>query len=100
MIRNTQASVLESFLTTELDPAYITALLDAFAGALKTEKPFDVYAVARAAQWVAENTDALTEVNREGWNREATWNWAHMSAARFLSDLFLEEKRLGSCAGG
>jgi hypothetical protein len=81
-------------LTTDLDPAYITALLDAFADALKTEKPFDVYAVARAAQWVAENTDALTEVDREGWNREATWNWAHMSAARYLSDLFLEEKRL------
>jgi hypothetical protein len=90
-----QASgVLGSFLTTELDPAYITALLDAFASALKTEKLFDVYAVARAAQWVAENTDALTEVDREGWNREATWNWAHMSAARFLSDLFLEEKCL------
>jgi hypothetical protein len=88
------SDVLESFLTTELDPAYITALLDAFAGALKTEKPFDVYAVARAAQWVAENTDALTEFDREGWNREATWNWAHMSAARFLSDLFLEENRL------
>lgn len=88
------SGVLESFLTTDLDPAYITALLDAFAGALKTEKPFDVYAVARAAQWVAENTDALTEVDREGWNREAIWNWAHMSAARFLSDLFLEEKRL------
>ena len=88
------SEVLESFLTTELDPAYITALLDAFAGTLKTEKPFDVYAVARAAQWVAESTDALTEFDCEGWNREATWNWAHMSAARFLSDLFLEEKRL------
>jgi len=85
---------LESFLTTELDPTYVTGLLDAFAGALKTEQPFDVYAVARAAQWVAENTDALTEVDRGGWNRVATWNWAHMSAARFLSDLFLEEKRL------
>jgi hypothetical protein len=88
------SEVLDSFLTTELDPVYITALLDAFAGGLKTEKPFDVYAVARAAQWVAENTDALMEVKAEGWNREATWNWAHMSAARFLSDLFLEEKRL------
>jgi hypothetical protein len=88
------SDALDSFLTTDLDPAYITALLDAFAGALKTDKPFDVYAVARAAQWVAENTDALTEVDREGWNREATWNWAHMSAARFLSDLFLQEQRL------
>jgi hypothetical protein len=88
------SEVLDSFLTTELDPAYATALLDAFAGALKSDKSFDVYAVARAAQWVAENTDALMEGDREGWNREATWNWAHMSAARFLTDLFLEEKRL------
>lgn len=88
------SEVLDSFLTPELDPAYITALLDAFAGTLKTDKLFDVYAVARAAQWVAENTDALTEEEREGWSREATWNWAHMSAARFLTDLFLEEKRL------
>ena len=88
------SEVLESFLTTDLDPAYITAFLDAFAGALKTEKAFNVYAVARAAQWVAENTDALMDVEGEGWNREATWNWAHMSAARFLTDLFLEEKRL------
>jgi hypothetical protein len=88
------SEVLDSFLTTELDPVYITALLDAFAGALKTEKSFDVYAVARAVQWVAENTDALMEDKQEGWNREATWNWAHMSAARFLTDLFLQEGRL------
>jgi hypothetical protein len=88
------SEVIDSFLTTELDPAYITALLDAFASALKTDRTFDVYAIARAAQWVAENTDALTEVDRDGWNREATWNWAHMSAARFLTDLFLQEQRL------
>lgn len=88
------SEVLDSFLTTELDPAYITALLNAFSGALKTDRPFDVYAVARAAQWVAENTDALKEVEQNSWNRESTWNWAHMSAARFLTDLFLEDKRL------
>jgi hypothetical protein len=88
------SEVLDSFLTSELDPAYITAILDAFAGTFKTGKLFDVYAVARAAQWVAEHTDALTEVERDDWNREATWNWAHMSAARFMTDLFLQEQRL------
>lgn len=88
------SEVLDSFLTTKLDPAYMTAMLDAFAGTLKMDKPFDVYSVARSAQWVAEHTDALTEVEREGWSREATWNWAHMSAARFMTDLFLQEERL------
>jgi hypothetical protein len=88
------SDVLVSSSKTELDPTYITALLDAFACVLKTEKLFDVYAVARAAQWMAENTDALSEVDREGWNRQVTWNWARMSAARFLSDPFREEKRL------
>jgi hypothetical protein len=88
------SDALNSFLTTELDPAYITSLLDAFSTTLKTEKTFDIYAVARAAQWVAENTDALAESESDGWNREATWNWAHMSAARFLGDLFTEERRL------
>jgi hypothetical protein len=88
------SELLESFLTTELDPAYITAILDSFTAALKTDKDFDVYPVARAVQWVAEHTDALTESNGDGWAREATWNWAHMSAARFMTDLFLQEKRL------
>jgi hypothetical protein len=88
------SELLERFLTTELDPAYMTAMLDSFAAALKTDKDLDVYAAARAAQWVAEHTDALAEANEDGWNREATWNWAHMSAARFMTDLFLQEKRL------
>jgi hypothetical protein len=88
------SEVLEDFLTTDLDPVYMTSVLDAFSGALKSEKSFDVYAVARAAQWVAENTDALLEVQGDGHSREATWNWAHMSAARFMTDLLLQEKRL------
>jgi hypothetical protein len=88
------SEVLDNFLTTELDPAYITALLDSFAGALKSEKSFDVYAVARAAQWVAESTDALIETDGNALTPQATWNWAHMSAARFMTGLFLQEKRL------
>ena len=88
------SEVLENFLTTDLDPVYMASVLDAFSGALKSEKSFDVYSVARAAQWVAENTDALLEVQGDGHSREATWNWAHMSAARFMTDLLLQEKRL------
>jgi hypothetical protein len=91
---------LEGFLTTDLDPGYITAIFDAFTGLLKTEKVFDVVAVARAAQWVAENTDALMEVSEEGWAREATWNWAQMSSARYLTDLMLQEKRLDLAKAG
>lgn len=85
---------LESFLTTDLNPAYITAILDAFSGMLKSEQTFDIYAVARAAQWVAENTDALTDFDTDRSLHEATWNWAQMSAARYMTDLLLQEKRL------
>lgn len=85
---------LELFLTTELNPAYITAILDAFSGMLKSEEAFDIYTVARAAQWAAENTDALTEFDAEERLHEATWNWAQMSAARYMTDLLLQEKRL------
>ena len=85
---------IEAFCTTELDPGYITALLDAFASVVKTDKPFDVYAIARAALWVAENTDALAEAPEDGLSREATWNWAQMSAARYLTDLLLQDGRL------
>ncbi len=88
------SEVLEHFMTIELDPAYISAMLDAFSASLKTDKQFDVYAVARAAQWVAEHTDALAEPKGDGWNREATWNWAHMSSARFMAELMLQEQRL------
>lgn len=91
---------LNGFLTTDLDPGYITAILDAFTGLLKTEKVFNVVAVARATQWVAESTDALTEVSEEGWTREATWNWAQMSAARYLTDLMLQERRLDIAKAG
>lgn len=94
------SDVLENFLTTDLDAVYMTSMLDAFSGVLKSENSFDVYAVARAAQWVAENTDALLEVQGDGHSREATWNWAHMSAARFMTDLLLQEKRLDISRSG
>jgi hypothetical protein len=85
---------LNEFLTTDLDPGYITAILEAFAALAKTDRAFDVYAVARAAQWVAEDTDPLAEAIEGAGTREATWNWAQMSAARYLTDLMLQEARL------
>lgn len=94
------SEVLEQFMIVELDPAYMTAMLDSFSSALKADKQFDVYAVARAAQWVAEHTDALTETTGDGWNREANWNWAHMSAARFMTELLLQEKKLDIARAG
>src|SRR6266566_7034345 len=34
-----------------IHPTYLTSLLDAFSAALKSAKPFDLYAVARAVEW-------------------------------------------------
>jgi len=85
---------INQFLTTDLDPTYITSVLNAFSGLLKDKREFDVYAAAKAARWVAEVTDALAVT--EGGDRwdQATWNWAHMSAARFMTDLMLQTERL------
>lgn len=85
---------IDRFLTTDLDPTYITSVLDAFSALLRDKREFDVYAVAKAARWVAEGTDALAaSEGGDNWDR-ATWNWAHMSAARFMTDLMLQTERL------
>jgi hypothetical protein len=86
--------MIDQFLTTDLDPTYITSVLDAFSALLKDNREFDVYAVAKAARWVAERTDALAvPEGGDNWD-QATWNWAHMSAARFMTDLMLQTERL------
>jgi hypothetical protein len=86
--------MIDQFLTMDLDPTYITSLLDAFSALLKDEREFDVYAAAKAARWVAEGTDALAvSEGGDNWN-QATWNWAHMSAARFMTDVMLQTERL------
>jgi hypothetical protein len=86
--------VIDQFLTTDLDPTYITSVLNAFSGLLKDKREFDVYAAAKAARWVAEVTDALAVTEGEDKWDQATWNWAHMSAARFMTDLMLQTERL------
>lgn len=87
------SDVIDAFLTKELHPAYLTGLLDAFSAALKAAKPFDVYAVTRAVEWVCENTNPEDGNEPNSW-QEATWNWAHMSGARFMTDLLLLVERL------
>ena len=85
---------IDRFLTIDIDPVYITSILDAFSALLKEKREFDVYAAARAAQWVAESTDALADTDGgDSWG-QATWNWAQMSAARFMTDLMLQTERL------
>jgi hypothetical protein len=86
--------MIDQFLTTDLDPTYITSVLDAFSALVKNNREFDVYAAAKAARWVAERTDALAVPGGgDNWD-QATWNWAHMSAARFMTDLMLQTERL------
>lgn len=85
--------VLDAFLSKDLHPTYLTSLFDAFVSALKSEKPFDVYSVARAVEWVCEIDTAYEKEEQGSWE-EATWNWAQMSAARFMTELLLQERRL------
>ena len=87
------SSALDKFLTVDLDPVYISSMLDSFTSLLKEGIDFDVYAVADAARWVAQNTDATQPASENQWDR-ATWNWAHMSAARFMSELMLKTERI------
>lgn len=85
---------IDQFLTTDLDPTYITSVLNAFSALLKDKREFDVYAAAKAARWVAEVTSALAVTEGgDNWD-QATWNWAHMSSARFMTDLMLQTERL------
>jgi hypothetical protein len=85
---------IDRFLTTDIDPIYITSILDAFSALLKEKREFDVYAAAKAARWVAELTDALAvPEGGDSWG-QATWNWAQMSAARFMTDLMLQTELL------
>ncbi len=87
------SGAIARFLDPELDPVYITSMLDSFSSLLKEKRDFDVYSVASAVRWVAESTDAMQSDKDGQWDR-ATWNWAHMSAARFMTELMLQTERL------
>lgn len=84
---------LASFQLLELHPTYLRSMLDAFTGALKGERQFDPYQVAATIAWILTNTSKVGPEHFE-WDEDPGWSWAHMSSARFLTELFLHPDRL------
>jgi hypothetical protein len=84
---------LEAFQSLELHPTYLRSVLDAFTAILKTDRKFDPYKVAATIEWVLANTSKIGDEAYD-WDQDPGWSWAHMSSARFLTDLFLHEDRL------
>ena len=84
---------LEAFQSLELHPTYLRSILDAFTGVLKSDRQFDPYKVAATIEWVLANTSKMGEESYD-WDQDPGWSWAHMSSARFLTELFLHEDRL------
>lgn len=84
---------LASFQLLELHPTYVRSMLDAFTAALKGERQFDPYKVAGTIAWVLANTNKMGPEHFE-WDEDPGWSWAHMSSARFLTELFLHADRV------
>lgn len=84
---------LASFQSLELHPTYLRSMLDALTGALKGDRPFDPYKVAATIEWLLSNTNQAGDEHYE-WDEDPGWSWAHMSSARFLTELFLHPERL------
>jgi hypothetical protein len=87
------ADNLEAFRSLELHPTYLRSILDSLTGSLKTDRKFDPYKVAGTIAWLLANTTKIGEEHFE-WDEDPGWSWAHMSSARFLTELFLHEGRL------
>jgi hypothetical protein len=84
---------LASFQLLDLHPTYLRSIVDAFTTALKEKRPFDVYKVAATIEWVLSNTNKMGP-EPFNWDEDPGWSWAHMSSARFLSELFLHGDKL------
>jgi hypothetical protein len=84
---------LGSFQLRDLHPTYLRSILDAFTTALKEKRQFDAYKVAATIEWVLSNTNKMGP-EPYNWDEDPGWSWAHMSSARFLSELFLHADRL------
>lgn len=84
---------LASFQLLELHPTYLRSMLDAFTTSLKGDRPFDPYKVAATIEWLLANTSKMGPEHFE-WDEDPGWSWAHMSSARFLTELFLHPERL------
>ena len=66
---------LASFHSLELHPTYLRSMLDAFTGALKSDRPFDPYKVAAAIEWLLSNT-SKTEDEHYEWDEDSGWSRA------------------------
>jgi hypothetical protein len=84
---------LKLFEDANLHPTYLRSIIDALCEALKGDTAFDVYSVARVIEWLFRNT-TISASGEQDWNEDPGWSWAHMSSARFLSELFLHPQRL------
>jgi hypothetical protein len=84
---------LKLFEDATLHPTYLRSIIDAFCEALKGATAFDVYSVTRTIEWLLRNTSAAASTESD-WGQDPGWGWAHMSSARFLSELFLHPQRL------
>jgi hypothetical protein len=84
---------LTSFQLLDLHPTYLRSILDGFSSALKGERQFDPYKVAATIEWLLSKTNKMGPESYN-WDEDPGWSWAHMSSARFLSELFLHEDRL------
>ena len=84
---------LGSFQLVDLHPTYLRSILDGLTAALKGERKFDPYNVAKTIEWLLINTKKTGPEHFE-WDEDPGWSWAHMSSARFLTELFLHPDRL------
>jgi hypothetical protein len=84
---------LGCFEDDALHPTYLRSMIDAFSEVLKGDSDFDIYAVVRTIEWLLRNTTP-TASDKSDWDEDPGWNWAHMSSARFLAELFLHPQRL------
>ena len=90
---------LTLFQTLDLHPTYLRSVLDAFTSELKGKRQFDSYKVGATIEWLLSNT-SKTGLEPYNWDEDPGWSWAHMSSARFLSELFLHPERLDTSRHG
>ena len=84
---------LELFQTLDLHPTYLRSVIDTFTSELKGERQFDPFKVVTSIEWLLSNTNT-SGPEPYNWDEDPGWSWAHMSSARFLSELFLHPQRL------
>lgn len=84
---------IELFQTLDLHPTYLRSIIDTFTSELKGERQFDPLKVTACIEWLLSNTNT-SGPEPYNWDEDPGWSWAHMSSARFLSELFLHPEKL------